>query len=53
MLPGVTGAMMAFEAIKIITGTGEVIADKVLTFNILTNRYLLTNLNREKSVPKR
>lgn len=52
MLPGITGAMMAFEVIKIITGTGEVLADKLLTFNILTNRYLLTSLNRGKNEQK-
>ncbi|MFO7574814.1 MAG: HesA/MoeB/ThiF family protein [Bacteroidales bacterium] len=49
MLPGVTGAMMAFEVIKIVTGTGEVLADKILTFNILTHRYLLTRLSRKKN----
>jgi adenylyltransferase/sulfurtransferase len=49
MLPGVTGAMMAFEVIKIITGTGEVLADKILTFNILTHRYLVTSLNRNRT----
>ncbi len=46
MLPGVTGAMMAFEAIKIITGYGEVLADKLLTFNILTHQYMLTRIRR-------
>ncbi|MDX9928535.1 MAG: HesA/MoeB/ThiF family protein [Bacteroidales bacterium] len=44
MLPGVTGTLMAFEAIKIMTGTGDVLSGKILTFNIKTNNYYLTCL---------
>jgi molybdopterin/thiamine biosynthesis adenylyltransferase len=37
VLPGITGTYMASEAIKIITGIGEVLFGKILYFNILTN----------------
>jgi adenylyltransferase/sulfurtransferase len=35
ILPGITGSFQANEAIKIITGTGEVLSGKVLLLNIL------------------
>jgi len=34
VLPGITGTIMANEAIKIITGSGKVLAGKMLIFNI-------------------
>ncbi|MFD1631716.1 ThiF family adenylyltransferase [Pseudopedobacter beijingensis] len=36
VLPGIMGTMMANEAIKIITGTGEVLSDKLLVYDALT-----------------
>jgi len=39
VLPGITGTYMANEAIKIITGTGDVLSGKVLIFNILNNSF--------------
>lgn len=35
VVPGITGSIMANEAIKIITETGEILSGKVLIFNIL------------------
>lgn len=35
VLPGITGTLMANEVIKIITGTGTVLSNKILIFNIL------------------
>jgi adenylyltransferase/sulfurtransferase len=35
ILPGIAGTMMAAEALKIITGIGEVLAGKVLLYNML------------------
>jgi molybdopterin/thiamine biosynthesis adenylyltransferase/rhodanese-related sulfurtransferase len=35
ILPGIIGALMANEAIKIITGIGEVLSGKLLTFNAM------------------
>lgn len=37
VLPGVIGAMQAGEAIKIITGIGRVLANRLLTFDALRN----------------
>jgi sulfur-carrier protein adenylyltransferase/sulfurtransferase len=39
VLPGITGTLMACEALKIMSGTGEVMSGKLLTFNIMTNTY--------------
>lgn len=44
VLPGITGTMMAGEAIKILTGIGDILSGKMLIFNILTNRYHTINL---------
>jgi sulfur-carrier protein adenylyltransferase/sulfurtransferase len=39
VLPGITGAYMANEVIKIITGTGVILSGMLLLFNILNNTY--------------
>lgn len=39
VLPGIAGTMMANEVIKIITGTGRVISNSILLFNILENTF--------------
>jgi sulfur-carrier protein adenylyltransferase/sulfurtransferase len=44
VLPGITGTLMAGEAIKIMTGTGDVLSDKMLIFNIMKNKYYTINL---------
>lgn len=46
VLPGTTGTLMASEAIKIITGTGEVLAGKVLTFNIQLNTFYIIDITQ-------
>ena len=38
ILPGITGSFQANEAIKLITGTGEVLSGKLLLLNILNNQ---------------
>lgn len=38
ILPGITGSFQANEAIKIITGIGEVLSGKLLMINILNNQ---------------
>ena len=40
-LPGLIGTMQAMEAIKIITGTGEVLSGKLLQYNMLTHEHNL------------
>lgn len=39
VLPGIIGTMQAAEAIKIITGIGEPLCNKLLCFNMLNNRF--------------
>jgi len=39
MLPGITGTIMALEAIKIMTGAGSVLSGKLLIFNIMNHSY--------------
>ena len=39
VLPGIIGTYTANEAIKIITGTGEVLSGKILLINILNNTF--------------
>jgi sulfur-carrier protein adenylyltransferase/sulfurtransferase len=45
VLPGITGAYMANEVIKVITETGEILSGKVLLFNILTNSFNTFSVN--------
>jgi sulfur-carrier protein adenylyltransferase/sulfurtransferase len=44
VLPGITGTYMANEVIKIITGTGEVLAGKVLLIDILKNTFRILSV---------
>lgn len=44
-LPGITGTYMANEAIKIITGRGEVLSGKILIINIFNNSFQIFNVN--------
>jgi sulfur-carrier protein adenylyltransferase/sulfurtransferase len=45
VLPGITGTYMANEVIKVITGTGDVLTNKVLLINIFTNSFLTFYVN--------
>lgn len=45
VLPGITGLYMANEAIKIITGTGEVLSGKILIINLFQNTYDIFTLS--------
>ena len=38
VLPGIIGSMMANETIKLITGTGVLLANKLFTYNTLNNQ---------------
>ena len=40
VLPGIIGTMQATEIIKWITGMGELLADRLLTYDALNNRYM-------------
>lgn len=48
VLPGIIGGMMANEAIKMITGTGEVLAGRLLTYNTLNNQVYLLSISPAK-----
>ena len=44
VLPGVAGTLMASEAIKIMTGAGDLLSGKILIFNIMTNTFCTIRL---------
>lgn len=48
ILPGIIGSMQAGEAIKLITGLGEPLINKVLTFNALTNNMYTLNISAQQ-----
>jgi sulfur-carrier protein adenylyltransferase/sulfurtransferase len=45
VLPGITGTYMANEVIKVITGSGEVLTNKVLLINVFNNTFRTFNVN--------
>ncbi|WP_411273315.1 molybdopterin-synthase adenylyltransferase MoeB [Daejeonella sp.] len=50
VLPGIIGTMMANEAIKLITGIGTTLINRLMTYNSLTNQvYEMEILPRDKS----
>ncbi len=44
MLPGIIGSMQAMEAIKYITGIGEILIDKIMTYDALHQQILLVDV---------
>lgn len=52
VLPGIIGTLQATEAIKVITGIGEVLAGKLLTFNLLSYATYIFELSADDSVFK-
>lgn len=56
VVPGIIGTMQAAEAIKIITGIGDVLCNSILSYNILTNtfyKFTLSQSDQSKSlIPK-
>ena len=48
VLPGIVGTMMANETIKLITGIGESLINRLLTYNALTNQVYVLNLSSRK-----
>lgn len=44
VLPGIIGSMQAMEAIKVITGRGQPLSGKVLSYNSLSNSTRIINL---------
>ncbi|POY35461.1 thiamine biosynthesis protein ThiF [Solitalea longa] len=48
VLPGIVGCYQANEVVKILTGTGEVLFNKMLVINILDNSHLIFNFQAKK-----
>ena len=48
VLPGIIGTMQAAEAIKLITGIGQPLINKLYTFNVLNNQSLELELQKRK-----
>ncbi|TDO25823.1 HesA/MoeB/ThiF family protein [Sediminibacterium goheungense] len=44
ILPGMIGCMQAGEVIKLITGMGDPLIDRVLTYNVLSNQFYTVNI---------
>lgn len=51
VLPGIIGTMQAAEAIKLITGLGNPLANKLLTYNFLTAQWFGFEINSSIEVP--
>jgi adenylyltransferase/sulfurtransferase len=43
VLPGVVGSLMATEVIKLISGTGQLLTDQLLTYNALNNNFFVVS----------
>lgn len=56
VLPGIIGTLQAAEAIKIFTGIGEPLCNKILSYNVLSNLFYEFNIspskNKKNSYPK-
>ncbi|MXV38394.1 dinucleotide-utilizing protein [Flavobacteriaceae bacterium Ap0902] len=50
VLPGVLGTLMANEAIKVITGIGEVLANQFLKINLLTLETFIFEFKKDPSI---
>lgn len=52
VLPGITGIYIANEAIKIITGSGEVLSGKILLMNLFNNTFTTLTLDEKSGEPR-
>jgi molybdopterin/thiamine biosynthesis adenylyltransferase/rhodanese-related sulfurtransferase len=51
VLPGIIGTMQAAEAIKLITGLGSPLFNRLLTYNFLTARWFDIEINSNVEIP--
>jgi len=49
--PGVTGCLQGFETLKLLTGIGETLKNKLLTFDAEFMQFRTMNLRRTKGCP--
>lgn len=49
--PGILGTMQATEAIKYITGAGELLTDRILSFDALTLQFFTHRIKRDNDCP--
>jgi molybdopterin/thiamine biosynthesis adenylyltransferase/rhodanese-related sulfurtransferase len=56
VIPGIIGTMQATEALKIITGVGKPLANKIISYNALENSFydfeIISNANQLVNFPK-
>lgn len=56
VIPGIIGTMQATEALKIITGNGKILANKIISYNALENTFfdfeIISNPNQIIDFPK-
>ena len=56
VVPGIIGTMQASEAIKIITGIGDILCNEVVSYNLLTNTFYKFHISHseesESLIPK-
>lgn len=52
VLPGIIGTMMASETIKLITGIGTVLINRMLTYNALNNQFYEFELNANQETQR-
>ncbi|TRX27784.1 molybdopterin-synthase adenylyltransferase MoeB [Flavobacterium franklandianum] len=56
VIPGIIGTMQATEALKIITGVGKPLANKIISYNALENSFydfeIIANANQSFDFPK-
>jgi sulfur-carrier protein adenylyltransferase/sulfurtransferase len=51
IIAGITGCLMANEVVKIITGCGEPLSNKALSFNALNNSFKILDINNNPDNP--
>lgn len=51
VMPGIVGVMQASETIKLITGIGSILANRLLTFNILENSFYEISIAPSNDAP--
>ncbi len=52
LLPGIIGSFQAVEAIKIITGIGEVLSGKLLIYNMLDHSVHIAGFDKDPRIPE-